>query len=417
MILGADDGSGAAAGRAHVGQRPWIKRDTIERRTSCETGSKMGATVFDILGAAKDLGWNSAKDFVLGDGKAVPIETIVDEPNWSLYSLDLDQGQGWFVELPQGTDLSGSVFAFRDQRRLARRLLQISLDDLITFSRRIEPPEKVIFVFSIGRCGSTLVSHVLNTSPDVWGLSEPIAFPRLIMTNYDVDRRLIPSRTRLVELIRACTKLQFLPVDRSRQKVFALKFHSQCLFQAEAYYEAFPDAAFVFLYRDAVSWTKSWYQMAQKYGYEAVMSGHKRLEIWNCITAADDLAHLRPYVDLNEASLALEDGLVHGWSRNMEEYERLLDAGVPFMALRYNELTSDRTGSVERLFRHCRLPVEQVRDSLAAFDHDSQAGDIVSADVEADAMTEAQVERAQTQLARRPRYNDPNLVLRDVWNG
>lgn len=384
------------------------------RKLICERESHMQAAVFDILGTAKDLGWNSAKDFVLGGAKAVPNETIIDEPDWSLYSLDLEQGQGWFVELPPGTDLSGSVFAFRDQRRLARRLLQISLDDLIAVSRRIKPPEKVIFVFSIGRCGSTLVSHVLNTNPDVWGLSEPIAFPRLIMTNYDAERRHMPPRSRLVDLIQACTKLQFRPVDPQRQKVFAVKFHSQCLFQADAYYEAFPDAAFVFLYRDAVSWTKSWYQMAQKYGYEAVMTGPKRLEIWNCITAADDLDHLRPYVDLNEASLALEDGLIHGWSRNMEEYERLLSAGVPFMALRYNELNTDRTGSVERLFRHCHLPVERVSDSLVAFDHDSQAGDIVSADVEAEAMTEAQVERVRTRLARRPRFTDPNLVLRDA---
>jgi hypothetical protein len=154
--------------------------------------------------------------------------------------------------------------------------------------------------------------------------------------------------------------------------------------------------------------------MAQKYGYEAVLTGPKRLEIWNCITAADGLAHLQPYVDLGDASLELEDGLIHGWARNMEEYQHLLAAGVPFLALRYNELNSDRTGSVERLFRHCHLPVQQAGAALAAFDRDSQAGDIVSADVEAEAMTEGQVERARNLLARRPRYNDPDLLLPDI---
>lgn len=375
----------------------------------------MAATVFDIVGKARDLGWNSGKDFVLGDGSPAPAEIVTTERDWSLYSLDLEQGVAWFVELPSGTDLSNSVFAFRDQRQLARRLLQISLDELIAVSRQVAPPEKVIFVFSIGRCGSTLVSHVLNTSPQVWGLSEPIAFPRLIMTNYDSDRRLMPDRQRLVDLIRACTLLQFRPTDPMHRTVLALKFHSQCVFQADAYFEAFPDAAFVFLYRDAISWTKSWYQMAQKYGYDAVVAGPRRFDIWNCITAADDLAHLLPYLDRDGPDLPMEDGLIHGWSRNMEEYERLFDARVPFLSLRYNELNADRAASVERLFRHCGLPPEQARDGLIAFERDSQAGDIVSSDVEAEAMTDAQVQRVRAVLGRRPRFNDPDLLLRDHY--
>jgi hypothetical protein len=373
----------------------------------------LAAIVFDIVSTATDLGWNSEKDFIVGSGNSVPSDAIIDEPGWSLYSLDLEQGFAWFVALPPGTDLSKSVFAFRDQRPLARQLLQLPLDELVSVSRRIAPPKKVIFVFNIGRCGSTLVSHVLNTCPSVWGLSEPMAFPRLIMMNYNSDQRLKPARRRLVDLVRACTALQFRPFDPPQQTVFALKLHSQCLFQADAYYEAFPDAAFVFLYRDALGWTKSWYQMAQKYGYEKVTAGPKRFDVWNCVTAADDLANLGRYIDLDAPSLPLEDGLIHGWSHMMQEYDRLLELGVPFFALRYNELDSDRAASVKRLFEHCGLPVEHVLDGLAAFDRDSQAGDIVSSDVEAEAMTEPQLRRLRAMLGQRASFNDPELILRD----
>jgi hypothetical protein len=270
-----------------------------------------------------------------------------------------------------------------------------------------------IFVFSIGRCGSTLVSHVLNTSTRVWGLSEPIAFPRLIMTNYNSDVRLTAPRRRMVDLIRACTILQYRPPAGSGAEVFALKFHSQCFFHADLYFEAFPEAAFVFLYRDAISWTKSWYQMAQKYGYTAQLTGARRLELWNCITAADDPAHLRPYVDIDARQVAMEDGLALGWARNMEAYGHFLEAGVPFLALRYNELNRDRAASLKQLFTHCRLPAEEVAAGLVAFDKDSQAGDIVSADVVAEAMTDAQVERLRGVLARRPTYGDPDLRLQN----
>ena len=200
----------------------------------------MSATIFDILGTVSDLGWNSEKDFSLGPGQAVSPKKLIAQPEWSLYSLDLAKGLAWFVELPPGVDLSASVFAFRDQRLLARRLLEVSLDDLVEISTQIPLPAKLILVFSIGRCGSTLVSHVLNTSPRVWGLSEPIAFPRLIMTNYNSGVRLAAPREKMVELIRACTRLQFRPPAGSGRDVFAIKFHSQCLFQADCTLRPFP---------------------------------------------------------------------------------------------------------------------------------------------------------------------------------
>jgi hypothetical protein len=376
----------------------------------------MSAIVFDILGTNSDLGWNSEKDFSLGPPQTVPLQMLVDQPEWSLYSLDLMQNLAWFVELPPGCDLSTSAFAYRDQRQLARRFLQVSLDDLIKVSSQVPKPKKVIFIFNIGRCGSTLLSHVLNTCPRVWALSEPMVFPRLIMNNYNSDQRLAVPRGRLIELIQACTMLQFRPPAASGRDFFALKFHSQCLFHASEYFEAFPEAAFVFLYRDAISWTKSWYQMTQKYGYSAMLTGAARIELWNCVTAVTDLAELRPYVDVDAAEVPLEDGLVIGWSRNMEEYSRLRQEGVPFLALRYNELNRDRATSLRHLLRHCGLPEEEAMPGLAAFEKDSQAGDIVSRDVVAEAMTEAQIERLRKVLAQRKSFGDPELKLSDIYS-
>jgi hypothetical protein len=285
------------------------------------------------------------------------------------------------------------------------------LDELIEVSSQIPPPTKVIFTFNIGRCGSTLVSHVLNTCPRVWGLSEPIAFPRLIMSNYNSEARLAAPRERIMDLIRACTRLQFRPPAGSDRDVFAIKFHSQCYFQADLYFGAFPEAAFVFLYRDAIGWTKSWYQMARKYGYARKLTGPSRTELWHAVTAADDLENLRRYVDIEATEVALEDPLVIGWARNMEEYGRQLKSGVPFMALRYNELNRDRPATLAELFTHCGLSADDAVAGLAAFEKDSQAGDIVSHDVVAEPMSEAQVDRLRGVPARRPSYSDPELRL------
>ncbi|MBA3908885.1 MAG: hypothetical protein C0524_03150 [Rhodobacter sp.] len=376
----------------------------------------MSATIFEILEKVDHLGWANEKDFVLGDEEEVSSQVVSDQKNCSLYSLDLTKNLAWFVELPDGFDLSPSAFAFLDQHKEARRVLRVPLDELETVAQQCPLPRHVIFVFSIGRCGSTLVSHVLNCCPKVWSLSEPIVFPRLIQQNFDVNQRLEYPREKLVKLIRACSRLLFRPPTASEHEVLAIKFHSQCLFHADLYREALPEASFVFPYRDAVGWTKSWYQMAQKYGFAAQLTGEAKTSVWNAVTAADDLAYLGPYVDLDAAALPLEDGIVIGWARNMEEYGRLLGEGVPFLALRYNELNRDREASLRHLFAHCGLPTEDVEGGLAAFDQDSQAGTMVSHAVEAEGMTEDQVARALSLLAKHPRHGNPDHRLADIYS-
>lgn len=376
----------------------------------------MGATVFNIIRKVEHLSWPGPQDFVLDELQAVSSDLVARQPNWSLYSLDLMANLAWFVEMPDEFDLSASAFAFIDQHSHARRVLRLSLDDLIEVAARIPPPPHVIFVFNIGRCGSTLVSHILNSSPRVWGLSEPVAFPQMIQQNYNSDHRLQYPGGRLVELIRSCTRLLFRPPQGAGKDVFAVKFHSQCLFQADLYQQAFPEASFVFLYRDALDWTKSWYQMARKYGFPAAASGQEKTAIWNTITAADDLAKLRPYVDIEAEQVAMEDGLVIGWARNIEEYDRLLRGGVPFLALRYDELNRDRAASLAHLFEHCGLTRQEAIAGLSAFDRDSQAGMMVSHDVVAESLTDDQVTRLRRVLARHPRYGDPGYRVADVYS-
>jgi hypothetical protein len=287
---------------------------------------------------------------------------------------------------------------------------------MVELSRALPPPERLILMFNIGRCGSTLVSHVMNQVPGVWGLSEPMVYPRLIMQNYDASHRLDCPRDRRIALIRACTALLFRPPIERPCSSLALKFHSQVLFQAELYHEAFPGAACVFLYREALGWSRSFYQMVRNFGFPPVPSGPDRLSCWHATTAAADLDELARYVAIEDEVLPLEDGLVLGWAHNMQEYTRQLASGVPFLALRYDDLTDDRVGALVHLFQHCGLPTEAAHASLSVFDHDSQAGTLMSRDHVADRMSVAQVARAGAVLARHERFGQPDLVLPDIYS-
>ena len=101
---------------------------------------------------------------------------------------------------------------------------------------------------------------MLNGVDGVWSLSEPDPFFDLVMRRHLLDPAEVPG------LVRACVRLSFRPPPARRVHTMAIKFRSQSLFQAEHFHATFPDAAFVFLYRDGVGWARSFWYFLQNSG-------------------------------------------------------------------------------------------------------------------------------------------------------
>lgn len=322
-----------------------------------------------------------------------------------------------FVELPPGTDLAVSPFAYVTQHRLARRVATVSLEELEGLAAQVAVPQKVVLVFSIGRCGSTLLSHALNAVPDVWCLSEPDAFSTLILQHYHSRARVPFPPDQIIRLIRACTRLQFRPPANRTSSVFAMKFRSQALFQADLYHQALPEAACIFLYRDALGWADSVYGMLRQYGYPDMLPDDERAATWNVFTAASEQARLDACVDRAVAGMPMELALAPAWSENMEEYTRHLRGGVPFLALRYNEFNRDREQSVARILEHCGVPVRHAATALAAFEADSQRGTHLAQDVTTERLTVERLERLRVILSQCGEFSDPDLRLADIYSG
>jgi hypothetical protein len=93
----------------------------------------------------------------------------------------------------------------------------------------------------------------------------------------------------------------------------------------------------------------------------------------------------------------------------------LYEAGVPFLALRYNELVKDRQGELARLFRHCDLPEADVAKALGAFDEDSQKGTIVGQKSGKRKFGPDEIGTIRSILAGSGRFADPDLILPDVY--
>ena len=194
----------------------------------------------------------------------------------------------------------------------------------------------------------------------------------------------------------------------------AMKFRSQSLFQAEHFHAAFPEAAFVFLYRDGVGWTRSFWYFLQNLGMPPVLDGEALRFHWWMATAAADPALLGPWLD-PDGTVPIARVQAPAWAMHLEKYLDLLAAGVPFLAIRYNELQADPTGTAARLLAHCGLPAEASAAAVAALGRDSQAGTTIARDRrDAPPFTEAAAAEFRAALARQPRIRSADLVLPDV---
>jgi hypothetical protein len=350
----------------------------------------------------------SLQDFDLGPPRDVNASLVASDPRWSLAGLDLDADTAIFLRLAAGTDLSTAPFVHILQHSSAEAVLTLPLEALLDLSRAVPAPDKLIFIFSMGRCGTTLVSNILAQVPGVYSLSEPDPFMSLALARFSLPL------ARQQALVEALTRFSYRPPEDHRYTTLALKFQSQVLFQAELFHNAFPDADNIFMYRDAASWGNSMSHFVQMLGLPMVLPPEMAKFSWMMGAAASPWQHLALTTDINAPSFTHVEVNTPVWALHIEEYQRLAALGLPVMALRYNELNSDRTGSIARLLAHCGLPASALPEALSAFDHDSQKGTAIARDHKVQSFTAEDHARLRDILAQLPSNLSPDVILDNV---
>jgi hypothetical protein len=134
------------------------------------------------------------------------------------------------------------------------------------------------------------------------------------------------------------------------------------------------------------------------------------------VVGRDDYELLRPYLD-GDGSVTVERTLAPIWAMHVQAYLRLLEAGVPFLDIRYIELDADREGVAARLLAHAGLPASGSSAAVKAFARDSQAGTRIGPDRRDAAPFAATVEEEfRSALARQPRIASPDVLLPDTYS-
>jgi hypothetical protein len=361
-------------------------------------------------GERKDVAPSTFDDFRLGEPTQVSSLIAVETPGWTPYCLDCTTRTALFVELSPEVDLSQAVFAHVLQWREARRALVVPFAALEQMAAAVVPPSRVVFVHNIGRCGSTLMNAMLNGVDGVWSLSEPDVYFELVTRRDLLDPAEIPA------LIRASTRLLFRPPVGKVPHTLGIKFRAESIYQAERFQAAWPEAASIFSYREGVGWARSFHYFMRNLGVPPMLDDELRRFVWPLMTGGADIATLAPYADLAADGIYPEELLAPAWAFYMEEYLRQWAAGVPFLAIRYDELDGDRQGTAARLLAHCGLPAKSLAGATLAFGHDSQAGTAIARDRRDASFTEVNAARFRATLALHPRPLSPDQLLPDVFS-
>jgi len=299
------------------------------------------------------------------DAGAVDARSVLTSPDISLHCLDLERREAIFVRVPSGTDLGAAPFLYLAQYEAAVDLVVVSFDVLHALADLAPKPGNLLLVYSVGRCGSTLLSRVLRATPGVQSLSEP-----------DVYTQLVPARTSGVfsddevdALIRSCTRVI---CAASNDTATALKFRSFAVDLAASFARTFPAAHAVFLYRDAHSWATS---SERAFGHLHRGTDDERR------AGQERFAQLVPllghYAARKGRVLTPVEVMACHWAGLMRGAQARIAAGAPMFGLRYRDLVTDPAAALSALYAYAGLtmPADDVLDAILATD--SQAGSMV----------------------------------------
>ncbi len=329
----------------------------------------MDAAVYEVEGVEKGKSYLAGLDhFRLRQVASVSAEVLLNASHISLYAFNDIERRAVFVETLPEVDLTTSPFYYLAQKEHAQRVFTVPYETFNELARALPGPAHLILLYSVGRCGSTLLCKALGELGNVTTLSEPDAYTHIAgMRPPDGSRD-----QELTELARSATR--FLCCSKiPQQDTWILKFRSQCIEMADLLHQACPDAHALFLVRDFAGWTRSMGRLSKIHdpGREASYQRNKSNPTMFNYPRDRYISLLR--ADPTPPKTRLEDIALH-WTSVTKRFLDLHRRGVIRNSLTYNDLIQHPEGTLQAVATACHLPVSNLNDVLAVFEHDSQAG-------------------------------------------
>ncbi|HEY3783004.1 MAG TPA: sulfotransferase domain-containing protein [Fimbriimonadaceae bacterium] len=332
-------------------------------------------------------------------------QAILDNPAFSLYCFDRESDAVLFVECDDPGTVESAPFYYQAQYDHAIGLARMPLSTFHQIAAEIELPRKgLIFVHSVGRCGSTLVSKALAAVTQVHSLSEPDDLTQL--TKMAVSENAGDGWVR--NALNSAVRWRCKPRAGSPAQHVAIKTRSEVLVLADFFKEIFPDEKHFFLYRNAVTWMQSYYS---GYGIDRDVydreSNKQAEESWGKI-----LPIIQEYRHEDEPLSGIQIRVL-AWITCMEGYLKL--RGLKHLsATRFEDLTASPTPTLKKLFAFCEIDSVDWAAIEEVLSRDSQAGTMFDREERKKTrreLTDRMVQEVHDLVATRPLLGKADIVL------
>jgi hypothetical protein len=312
----------------------------------------------------------NSRDFSYDTGEDIASEWIVQNPHISLYCLDPENQQAIFVETPAAIDIYKSSFLYQAQYEYAQQLIVISYPELYRLARSIKDLiGKITLLYSVGRCGSTLLSRVFGQMENILSLSEP-----------DVFSQIVGLRTRdgskddeLTELLENCIYLLCKPTAKRNPAFCTIKPRSFGIEVADLIHRALPDTKLIFLYRNAEDVVTSFIHTFTDFSAMLPVIQNNKSIYTRFISLLEEYVDHIDFTDSNATDL-----YTIMWLSAMHSYLSLCQQNIPACAIRYEDLVARPESLITELLNYCQWPIVEISLIHQVFDQDSQEDSIFS---------------------------------------
>ena len=345
----------------------------------------MAAEILEITSRHRPspIGFADPADFRLSAAGTADAGTVL-RPEVTLYCLDEPRRRALFVECDPAVDISAAPFYYQAQFEHAHRVVALPYDELHRLAATVQDPrDRLVLLYTTGRCGSTLLSGAFRQVPGVTSLSEPDVLTQLVAlrpTDGSADAE-VQSRAE------ACMKLLCKPPRRgvAAPARWVVKFRSMGIELADLLHRAFPTARAMFLYRNAEAVVESSlrsYTEAPAPPDASTPQGRELIGRYVSWLRGGPLRQLlrvtgaglraavtegdfrilrrvgRAAVRLGREEPAKEELYAVLWLSVVARYVELNRAGIVPAAFRYETLLERPHETMEAVFRHAGLPAE-----------------------------------------------------------
>lgn len=254
----------------------------------------------------------------------------------------------------------------------------------------------LLFVFTLGRCGSTLLCKALDKLSNVQSISEPDIFT-VLTSQYGKEMPPFPNSSESKEILllvtRVATKLlhnYFIHREPLKTHI-CYKLRADIIYGSELLMNAVPSARGLYMYRNCLPFVESWIRITTKGSYFLYwILTSLRLDVfylkYRLGHSSSFYEHLTK-TSMNENSL-FRQGFIwcfaHYWWKNIQKALTIIKSSPRFfnVVVKYEDLVQKREDLIFEIAVSLGIEEKEISQSkwsiASVFSRNSQEGSVLS---------------------------------------